>query len=127
MKKIFVSYNFKDRSISHSIKGMSKGNSGPVNGRFIFVENDVSGDGDYAIDREIKNTMDSCDVALFLVGNEIHNSPWINREVEIATSKNIPIIVMRQPRASGGVPNSLKNRNYKECSWGAHSLSKLVN
>lgn len=126
MKKIFVSYNFNDRNTSHSIKGMSKDNYGPVNGRFVFVEKNVSGEGDSAIDREIKNTMLYCDIALFLVGNESHNSPWIEREVELATSKNLPIIVMRQPNTSGGIPNSLKNRVYKECSWSAQKLSELV-
>jgi len=127
MKKIFVSYNFNDRNTSHSIKGMSKYYSGPVNGRFIFVENDVSKEGDSAIDREIKNTMFDCDIALFLVGSESHNSPWIEREVELATSKNLPIIVMQQPNVKGGIPNSLKNRCYTESSWNAHALSQLVN
>lgn len=126
MKKIFVSYNFKDRNTSYSIKGMSKENSGPVNGVFVFVENDVSRDGNFAIDREIKHSMLNCDVALFLVGDFSHNSPWIEREVELAISKNLPIIVMQQPNTSGGVPNSLKYHNYQKCSWGAKSLSELV-
>lgn len=127
MKKIFVSYNFKDRNTSHSIKGMSKENCGPVNGKFVFVENDVSRAGSAAIDREIKGVMQYCDMAIILIGDESHNSPWIGREVEIAISKNIPIIVMQQPNTSGGVPNSLKFKNYKECSWSGYALSQLVN
>lgn len=126
MKKIFVSYNFKDRNTSFSISGMSKENSGPVNGTFVFVENDVSRDGDFAIDREIKDTMLNCDVALFLVGDISHNSPWIEREVELAISKSLQIIVMQQPNTSGGVPNLLKNHNYQKCPWGAKALSELV-
>jgi hypothetical protein len=126
VKNIFVSYNFNDRNISHSIKGMSKENSGPVNGRFIFVKNDMSAEGSLAIDREIKDTMQHCDVALFLVGNNNHNSPWIEREAQLSTSKNLPIIVMKLPQTNGGIPNALKGRNYKECSWNAHSLSQIL-
>ena len=126
MKKIFVSYNFNDRSISHSVNGMSKDNNGPVNGRFVFVEGDVASNGAAAIDKKIGNTMNNCDVALFLVGNNNHNSPWIEREVELATSKGFPILVMKLPDSTGGVPQSLKNRSYRECSWGGNNLARLI-
>lgn len=126
MKKIFVSYNFNDRSISHNVKGMSIDNNGPVNGRFVFVEGDVTSNGVAAIDEKIRKTMQNCDVALFLVGNNNHNSPWIEREVELATSKGLPILVMKLPDATGGAPQSLKNRRYKDCSWGANNLARLI-
>jgi len=126
IKKIFVSYNFKDRSTSYNIKAMSKENSGLVNGTFVFVENDVSGKGNSAIDREIRNTMLNCDIALFLVGDISHNSPWIEREVELATSKGLKIIVMQLPNTYGGAPNSLINRSYPKCDWEESALSDLV-
>ncbi|MGF1805502.1 TIR domain-containing protein [Aliivibrio sifiae] len=126
MKKIFVSYNFNDKKISHSVKGMSKDSNGPVNGRFVFVEGDVAFNGSDAIDLKIRNTMQNCNVALFLIGNNNHNSPWIEREVELATSKGFPILVMRLPNANGGIPHSLRNRSYKECSWGANNLANLI-
>lgn len=126
MKKIFVSHVFNDREVTHSIKGMSVENSGVVNGRFVFVENDVSISGSSAIDREIRNVMSGCNVALFLVGNNNHNSPWIEREVDLATSMGLPIIIMRLPFTSGGVPNALRNKRFDECRWNAHSLAALI-
>lgn len=126
MKKIFVSHVFNDREITHSIKGMSVIHSGILNVRFVFVENDVSIEGSDAIDKEIRNVMTDCNVALFLVGNNNHNSPWIEREVQLATSKGLPIIVMRLPHTSGGVPNALRNKPFKECKWGAHNLAILM-
>ncbi|KZN12680.1 TIR domain-containing protein [Marinomonas sp. TW1] len=126
MKKVFVSHVFNDREITHSIKGMSVENSGVVNGRFVFVQNDVSIDGSAAIDREIRNVMSGCNVALFLVGNNNHNSPWIEREVDLATSKGLPIIIMRLPNTNGGVPNALKYKRYQECSWSANKLAALI-
>lgn len=122
MKNIFVSYNFNDREMAHSIRSWSVEYGGSVNARFHFVNN-VSQDGDLAIDREINTTMNNCDTVLFIVGNNSHNSPWINREAELANSKNLKKIVMRKSNA--GVPYSLGS-NYGECAWGGNALAQII-
>ena len=126
MKKIFVSYNFNDKSVSHSIKAMSIENNGPINALFVFVEGDSTCNESNAIDLKIRSTIQNCNMALFLIGNNNHNSPWIEREVQLAISKSLPILVMKLPDTTGGIPNSLKNKNYKECQCGGHNLAQLI-
>lgn len=125
--KIFVSYKFSDKQVCHSIKTMSVDHNGPVKGSFVFVENDMSGHGSTAVNNEIKKVMSNCNIALFLVGNDNHNSNWIKREVDIAISKGMKLVVMRQTNSYGGIPNALLNQSYTECPWGANHLAKLVN
>jgi len=125
--RIFVSYNFNDREISRSIKSFAQSLGGPVRGNFLFVENDVSAYGDIAIDKEIKGVMSGCDSAFFVIGNNNHNSPWINREVVIAMSKGLKIVISRFPNTNGGVPNQLRNIPYTEVQWRPSNIAKALN
>ena len=125
--RIFVSYNFNDREISRSIKNFSQSYGGPVRGDFIFVENDVSAYGDIAIDKEIKDVMSRCDSAFFVVGDNNHNSPWINREAVLAMSMGLKIVVSVFPNAYGGVPNKLKQIRHTEVKWIPSNIAKELN
>lgn len=125
--RIFVSYNFNDREISRSIKGFTQSHGGPVRGNFIFVENDVSAYGDTAIDKEIKEVMSGCDSAFFVIGNNNHNSPWINREAALAISKGLKIVVSSFPNTNGGVPSALRSLPYTEVNWTPSNIANELN
>lgn len=125
--RIFVSYNFNDREISRSIKSFTQLHGGPVRGDFIFVEKDVSVYGDTAIDKEIKEVMSGCDSAFFVIGNNNHNSPWINREAVLAMSKGLKIVVSSFPNTNGGVPSQLRNIPHTEVKWIPSNIAKELN
>ncbi len=125
--QIFVSYNFNDREISRSIQSFTRLHGGPVRGNFLFVENDVSTYGEAAIDKEIKEVMSGCDAAFFVIGNNNHNSPWINREAVLAMSKGLKIVISRLPNTNGGVPSQLRNIPYTEVQWTASNIAKELN
>ncbi|WDD97411.1 TIR domain-containing protein [Thalassomonas actiniarum] len=125
--RIFVSYNFNDREISHSIKNFMQSHGGPVRGSFIFVENDVSAHGDTAIDKEIKDVMSGCDSAFFVVGDNNHNSPWINREADLAVSKGLKIVVTNLPNTYGGVPNLLRQIPHTKVKWKGSDIAEELN
>jgi len=125
--RIFVSYNFNDREISRSINSFTQSHGGPVRGNFIFVQNDVSAYGEAAIDKEIKEVMSGCDSALFVIGNNNHNSPWINREAALAMSKGLKVVVSNFPNANGGVPSVLRNIPYAEVKWTPSDIAKELN
>jgi len=84
--KTFVSYRYSDQATVGTIKSFFQTHKGPVQGDVVFCRNDVSHLGPYAIDRWILNTVQGCDAALFVIGNNNHNSPWIQREIELADS-----------------------------------------
>lgn len=125
--KIFVSYNFDDREITHTVKSMMQVNSGKIHGKVVFVENDVSSQGREAIDREIRGIMSSCDVALFVIGNNNHNSPWIDREAELAISKGINIVVTNLPNSTSAIPRPLRNQGFYQADWSSTDLSYRLN
>ncbi|NQZ10588.1 MAG: TIR domain-containing protein [Algicola sp.] len=76
-----------------------------------------------------KRVMNGCDALLVIIGNNNHNSPWINREVELGISKNLPIVVTQLPNTTGGIPNKLRGMRYREVDWDdvdlAYELSML--
>tara|TARA_R110001583_G_scaffold107040_2_gene255578 strand:+ start:2544 stop:2933 length:390 start_codon:yes stop_codon:yes gene_type:complete len=125
--RIFVSYNFNDREISRSIKSFTQAHGGPVRGNFFFVENDVSAYGDMAINKEIKEVMSSCDSAFFVIGNNNHNSPWINREVDLAMSKGLKIVISRFPNTNGGIPSQLRSIPHTEVQWTPSNIANELN
>lgn len=125
--RIFVSYNFNDREISRSINSFTQSQGGLVRGNFIFVKNDVSAYGDAAIDKEIKEVMSGCDSAFFVIGDNSHNSPWINREVDLAISKGLKIVVSNFPNTSGGVPNKLKHVPHTKVAWSPLDIARALN
>ena len=126
-KRIFVSYNFNDREVTKTVKSMTQNVGGCVQGQFVFVENNVSRDGRSAIDAEIKKIMNDCDAALFVIGNNSHNSPWINREVELAISYGIKIVKTQLPSTNGGQPEKLNWLNCREAQWSARSIADCLN
>src|SRR4051812_11022851 len=92
---VFISYNFKNRELAHTLKNYFQDLGGPCEGKPLYVTNDVSEDGDAAIDREIRSVMDQCAAAIFVIGDDNHNSPWIEREAKIASSRNLAIVAVR--------------------------------
>lgn len=108
---IFVSYSFaRDLEFANNLKTFFPSGGGRCDGTLRFVEEDVSAAGDQAIDREINRVMNGCSAALFLAGDEVHNSPWIEREAELAISKALPVIAVRRPDSTGALPLPLRGR-----------------
>ena len=106
---VFISYNFKDdKEFAHNIGVFFQPAGGPCHGTPKFVENDVSAEGGDAIDAEIRRAMNGCVAAVFVCGANVHNSPWINREAELAISKGLGIVALRAPGTTGGIPNQLR-------------------
>jgi len=71
--------------------------------------------------------MSGCDAALFVVGDNSHNSPWINREVELAVSKGLALVATQLPHTSGGIPNKLKNNYANIANWSMEDLAYYLN
>jgi len=122
-KNIFVSYNFNDRQVTAKVKDMIKQEQ--LDGQCIFVENDVSYNGQTAIDWEIEQTMENCDAALFVIGDNPRNSPWIEREAQAAISKNIPVMSTQLPGMKGNTPSALIDSTL--VSWDEELLTSTLN
>ena len=126
-RRIFISYNFNDRDLAHSISSFFQPGGGKCQGKPLFVEKNVSDQGNKAIAREISKVMDNCTIALFVIGDDNHNSPWIIREAELALKKNLGIVAVRHPNSNGGLPKILKKNDIPVVSWDQIELSKVLN
>lgn len=122
-KHIFVSYNFNDREVSRSVRQMI--NNQDLAGQIVFVENDVSYNGATAIDWEIERTMERCDAALFVIGDNVRNSPWIEREAAHAIARDIPVVATQLPGVDGQCPSELSGKPV--LNWGSENIASTLN
>lgn len=120
MKNIFVSYNFNDKAVVHTIQNMANQYSERRLGNFNFTSA-VAVQGDAAIEGEIRRIMNQCDTVLFVIGDNNHNSPWINREVDLAISYNKHLVLTRLPNTTGGAPQKLAR--YPVTNWNLRDLA----
>lgn len=109
-RNIFISYRFKDRSIAHNVETFFQTQGGTCDGKPKYVENNLSSEAPAVIDAEIKRVMDQCMGVLLVVGDDNHNSTWVDYEVAYADGCRLPIVAVRLPGYKGGVPNRVKNR-----------------
>lgn len=125
---VFVSYNFRhDRATARNVGQLFQSGGGTCDGRPVFVEHDVSGGGDAAIDREIRRVMAPCSAAIFVVGDDSHNSPWLEREAEIATSMNLRIAAVQASGTEGGAPKVLRDRGIEPYAWADPAMCTYLN
>ena len=106
MKSVFVSYVYEDRGWVETLKSWNLGSDV----RITHERADKRQDGKAAIDNELNTMIQGCSAVLVLVGQNSHSRPWIDREIQLAISKNKPVVVARIPGTTGGAPASLANR-----------------
>lgn len=126
-RRIFVSYNFKDREIAHNIGKFFQSEGGKCQGKPVFVKNDLSKQGKKSIDKEIQSVIAGCSAVLFIIGDNNHNSPWINREAELSISMGLKSVAIRYPDTTGSLPNVLKKCEIPFVEWDQSSLSNILN
>jgi hypothetical protein len=130
-RKIFISYRFFDNEYARNIKTFFQPQGGMCDGEPVFVTRDRSAEGREAIDAEIRTVMGPCAVVLLVVGDDNHNSRWIDREVELAVSRNLPMLAVRLPGKTGGLPNRvkeiLKDRPVQIVAWREAELCPALN
>ncbi|NQZ11253.1 MAG: toll/interleukin-1 receptor domain-containing protein [Algicola sp.] len=126
-KNIFVSYDFNDREVAQVVKNMVMQHKNDIDGYLTFVENDVSYNGPTAVNWEVEHTMENCDAALFVLGDQHHNSPWLNVEAQHAAGKHIPIMVTCLPGEDSAIPQSLVNENCTKHNWESGDLYTRMN
>ena len=127
MRYVFISYKFSDRELAHSIDSFFQPQGGQCQGKAAFVKNDVADQGSAAIEREIQEVMRGCVAVLFIVGDDSHNSPWIEYEAKLARSWEKPMFAVRHPGAAGGPPNEIRNEISAVLQWSQNVLCDALN
>jgi len=107
-KKIFISYDFNDASHKGEAEKWLR-----QSGKEIISKNrkEVDPKTDREAQREILSQIDGVDAVIVLVGNNTHNRPWVDYEVAVTKSKQIPIYCIRLSQRNGAPPSEIKGVN----------------
>jgi hypothetical protein len=127
-RKVFVSYEFIEKEVARTLQSWFQAGGGTCQGQLVFVF-DPDARTDPAIDRAILKEMCTCDIALFLTSENVHNKQWIDREAQVAESRNMPIVAIRLQGSPAGLPNRLKSRKNVHLvqDWSANALCPVLN
>jgi hypothetical protein len=124
--KIFISFRETERDYREAFEGILQNPNNPLQGIPISSREDVRTHGQNFVKNHIKQLIDNCDVLICLIGNDSHNSPWVDYEIAVATSKQIPIIGVRIPETSGSGPNLFVKREISICEWNTDQIAEEI-
>jgi hypothetical protein len=127
-QKIFISHNFNDRNVCATVQDMMQKKKQDIMGQLVFVDNDVSYNGQTAINWEVSNVMKDCDAALFVLADNPRNSPWLEQEVTFAIAAGMSIMVVQLPQTDHiTFPQALANINCVKLGWHEKEIVACLN
>ncbi len=125
-KRVFVSFNFNDKAVSDRVKLMLKAIGENTSVKWVWVENDVSYNGDTAIAWELEQLMSDCDCALFIIGDNPRTSPWLDKEASLAIARELSVICTILPEMSAQLPEFSKRLDCPVVSWHNEELADAI-
>ena len=119
--KVFISYYFGDATFKGEVEAWLS-----VTGVEILSVNkrDLIPEVRVAAEKRIKEQISESSLLLILVGNDTHNRPFVDYEVAVAKSKQIPTFWMRLPNRNGAPPFEV--RNIKSIEYSESILFQLI-
>jgi len=126
LEKIFISFRESDRQYREGFEGLLQNPNSSLKAIPISSREDVRHQGEAAVKIYIKKMLDESDIIICLIGNDSHNSKWIDYEINVATSKNIPIIMVRIPNTYGSGPLLFKKRNLPLVNWNINEIKREI-
>nr|QEE16833.1 hypothetical protein DSAG12_02663 [Candidatus Prometheoarchaeum syntrophicum] len=124
--KIFISYRETERDYREGFEGLLQNPNSELRGIPISSRNDVRAKGEQAVKNYIKEKIIESDLMICLIGNDSHNSTYVDYEMDVATSKQIPIIGVRIPNTSGGGPNLFIKRELLLLDWNTSNIAQEI-
>jgi hypothetical protein len=123
-KRVFISFRFKEKGLRNDLLQFFQANGGPVQATPTYMTQDLSSLGEDHIKDVIRQQMEGCAGLLVLVGDDVHNSSWIQWEGGVANELGVPKFGIRHPAAHGGFPNA--HRGMREIDWDGEELARAV-
>jgi len=106
---IFISYKYENRKNLNDLKSFML-NPQPNFGHYPIMErDDVREQGKEEIKKYLRPLLKKAEILICLVGKDTHSSPWVKYEINVAKSQKKPVIPVRIPGTSGGIPASIKS------------------
>lgn len=123
-KRVFLSFSFAEIGLLKDLLQFFQTHGGPVQATPAFMTEDLSSFGEERIKTGIREQMEGCVGLVILVGDQAHNSRWIQYEAGVANELRIPKFGIRHPSRRGGFPNA--HRGMTEIEWSREELAGVV-
>lgn len=107
MPKVFISFNYKDRTSKQVIDNWENQTLGEeisfssVDGHVILP------DGKVKLKKVLTEKINASQIVLVLVGNDTHNRPWVDYEVHHAKCQQKKVIWSQLPKTNGAPPKEI--------------------
>lgn len=124
-KRIFLSFSFVDKGLLNDLLQFFQPSGGPVMATPTYMKTDLSQAGQDRVKQAIREQMQGCAGVLLLVGDEAHNSRWIQYELGVANELQIPKFRLQHPTRSGGAPNA--HSGMAEIPWSPRTVAAVLN
>jgi len=123
-KQVFISFSHKNLDFRNDLRAMFAEWGGPIQATPVYITEDVRSQGTAAVERKIKEIMEPCRGLLLVVGEDVHNSEWIDYEIKLASGWQKPWAPVRHKQSKGGLPNSFRDKPV--LPWDADAIAKVV-
>jgi MTH538 TIR-like domain (DUF1863) len=120
-KTVFISYHFNDKTHKGEVKKWLEAAGATV---ISTDEKDLRQEGEKVVKARIKEQIDSADMLLILVGDDTHDRPWINYELDVAQSKGIDTKWVRLSARNGAPPPEI--RKHPGIDYTEAAITKLL-
>jgi len=118
---VFISYRWGDRDYANGLDGFLNNPNNTYRHVTIRERDDNRNKGEVTVKNYLKGLIGNCNAIICLIGNNTHNSNWVQYELEVANSQNKKIIPVRIPNTSGGVPDIIRNKIILR--WNANEIN----
>lgn len=107
-KSVFVSHIYEEKPFKDKLDRWAR--DGRLGNATVTGEtHDVRQGGQRAIKQHLSPRLKGAGALLVMVGNDSHDRPWLDYEVQHARSHGKKIVAVRVPGTSGAAPRSIRN------------------
>jgi len=126
MKRIFISYCERDKDYREGFEGLLQNPNSRLRAIPISSREDKRSEGKEAVDNYIKKMIKESDIVICLIGDDSHNRPWLEREIELAISMNKKIIGVQIKDKKGAPPSLFIEHNFPLVEYDIDAINKLI-
>ncbi len=126
MAKIFISYRDDDIEWRNNLYSLLRNPETEFQDVPIQEREDYRGTSERTIKDYLRPLISDASCLILLVGNNTHNGWFLNWEIDVAISRQIPIGAIRIPDTIGGLPPKIKGMEIPLVNWDNTEIKNMI-
>ncbi len=127
MARVYVCYESSDVSYRDAFAGILKNQNTQIRDIPVIDKKNMRPKGKEEIKEYILEQMRDCAAIALLIGNNTHNAPVVQWELDVANAQGKKIIPIRIPNTTGGAPPLVKKLNKQIVEWDSNKIKNAIN